>query len=79
VSALLPEMWQLHPPCPGDKDLIVTGPADVYIRVDYDDVNTANVLLMVKRMVRTLNEHFTDDHGEMMFGVNIGKLKFEKD
>lgn len=40
------------------KDLHIRGPGDLYVVVDYDDVNHPVVLEQARRMVRILNEHW---------------------
>jgi hypothetical protein len=43
---------------PGDKWLEITGPDQLEIRVDFDDVDTETVLEAAQKMVRVLNHHW---------------------
>ncbi len=68
-------LFQLLRHQPGDKELTIEGP-DITIRVDFDDVDTTNVMAITRRMVKTINSHFTLDHGQIDFSERTGKIKF---
>ena len=51
--------WRFNHPAPGDKDILITGPGDLALYVDYDDVNHEQVFRDAKRMVEVLNNAST--------------------
>lgn len=46
--------------CAGDKEIIVQGPGDFYLTIDYDDVDHDAVEKAAEKIVRILNEHWRD-------------------
>lgn len=72
-------MWKAKPFTNTDKRIHITGPGDIELFVDFDDVNHGNIREMVKRTLATLNGHFEADHGRVTFQPNTGKIKFMRD
>lgn len=57
------ESFKLHPHSHIDKRLIVTGPDQLRLFVDFDDVDTDTVLEATQRLVRVLNHHWPGHFG----------------
>lgn len=49
--------WTIEPHTHADKHFTVTGPGDVRLYVDYDDVNHDEVDREIEKMVRNLNRN----------------------
>jgi hypothetical protein len=50
--------WKIHPIMQGSKKLFISGPGDIYIDVDYDDVDTQQVRVDIKHAVDILNQEW---------------------
>ena len=51
--------WRIGHFTSADKWIDVFGPDDVYIRVDYNDVDRPSVLKATRKMVKILNAEWT--------------------
>lgn len=71
--------WKAKPYTNIDKRITITGPGDLTMFVDNDDVNNANVRHMVTRMLECLNRHFVADYGPVTFEPNTGRIRFMRD
>lgn len=49
--------WKLRRHSQFDKQLVVDGPDDLVMYIDYDDVNHTQVLRDTRLMVKTLNRY----------------------
>lgn len=53
-------IWEIHPYQRYDKSITLRGP--LLLEVDYDDVNTDAVDLLIVHFLKVLNEHWTALH-----------------